>query len=318
MASFRPGKMQQRDERSSTRESQQRTCPNCDASAIIHTEDRGELLCDECGLVIEENRIDRGPEWRAFTHQERNAKSRVGAPLTHRLHDQGLTTTISWQDKDGYGQTLSPRKRAQVQRLRKWQKRIRIKDSAERNLNFALSELDRMASALGIPKSVREVAAVIYRRALEEDLLRGWSIEGVVSSSLYAACRQEGVPRSLDEVGTVSRVGTQKIGRIYRYLDRELKLGLEPVDPKQYLPRFASELDMSEEVRSKASDIIDVAAENGLLSGRSPTGVAGAALYAAGRLCDEHYTQSEVGDAAKVTEVTIRNRYQEQLEVMSS
>jgi len=286
-----------------------------DPEELTRTAD-GELIHEETGLIVEEEQIDPGPEWRAFNHSERQSKSRVGAPTTKTMHDKGLTTTIDWKDKDAYGRSISSKKRSQMHRLRKWQERIRTKDAGERNLQFALSEIDRMASALGVPRSVREVASVIYRRALNEDLIRGRSIEGVSTAALYAACRQEGIPRSLDEVADVSRVPQKEIGRTYRYISQELGLELKPVDPKQFVPRFASSLELSEEVQSKAAEIIDVSAEQGLLSGKSPTGFAAAAIYAASLLCNEKKTQREVADVAQVTEVTIRNRYQEQIEAM--
>jgi transcription initiation factor TFIIB len=232
------------------------------------------------------------------------------------MHDKGLTTTIDWKNKDAYGRSLSAEKKSQMNRLRKWQERIRTKDAGERNLQFALSESDRMASALGIPRSVREVASVIYRRTLNEDLIRGRSIEGVATATLYAACRKEGIPRSLEEVAGVSRVEQKEIGRTYRYISNELGLAMEPVDPKQYVPRFCSELDLSKEVQAKANEIIDTSAEQGLLSGKSPTGFAAAAIYAASLLCNQKKTQREVAAVAQVTEVTIRNRYQEQIEAM--
>jgi transcription initiation factor TFIIB len=260
--------------------------------------------------------MDLGPEWRAFNHSERQSKSRVGAPTTQTMHDKGLTTTIDWQNKDAYGRSLSSEKRSQMHRLRKWQERIRTKDAGERNLQFALSEIDRMASALGVPRPVREVACVIYRRALTDDLIRGRSIEGVATSALYAACRKEGIPRSLNEVAAVSRVERKEIGRTYRYVAQELSLEMAPVDPARYVPRFASELELTEEVQAKAVEIIQTTAEAGLLSGKSPTGYAAAAIYAASLLCNEKKTQREVADVAGVTEVTIRNRYQEQIEAM--
>ncbi|WP_394345802.1 transcription initiation factor IIB [Halegenticoccus tardaugens] len=291
-------------------------CPECDSGTVVKSTDTDELVCTDCGLVVEERSIDRGPEWRAFTQTERDSKSRVGAPTTQTLHDKGLTTTIDWKNKDAYGRSLSAQKREQMSRLRTWQERIRTRDAGERNLQFALSETDRMASALGVPRSVREVASVIYRRALNEDLVRGRSIEGVATSALYAACRQENLPRSLDEITEVSRVDKKEIGRTYRYIAQELGLELQPVDPKQYVPRFGSELGVSEEVQQKANEIIDTSAEAGLLSGKSPTGFAAAALYAASLLCNEKQTQREVAQVANVTEVTVRNRYQEQIEAM--
>jgi transcription initiation factor TFIIB len=289
-------------------------CPECNSSNVIT--DQSERVCEDCGLVLEDDQIDHGPEWRAFNSSERDQKSRVGAPTTKTMHDKGLTTQIDWKDKDAYGRSLDSKKRNQMHRLRKWQERIRTKDAGERNLQFALSEIDRMASALGVPRSVREVASVIYRRALKEDLIRGRSIEGVATACLYAACRQEGIPRTLEEVTEVARIDQKEIGRTYRYVAQELSLEIQPTNPKEYLPRFASDLDLSEETIAKAREIIDTSAEQGLLSGKSPSGFAAAAIYAASLLCNEKKTQREVADVANVTEVTIRNRYQEQIEAM--
>ncbi|GAA0241283.1 transcription initiation factor IIB family protein [Haladaptatus pallidirubidus] len=307
---------ERRAQQTETEEEGVKSCPECGSENLVNSADQSEIVCDDCGLVVEEDHVDRGPEWRAFNHSERQSKSRVGAPTTQTMHDKGLTTTIDWKNQDAYGRSLSSEKRSQMHRLRKWQERIRTKDAGERNLQFALSEIDRMASALGVPRSVREVASVIYRRALSEDLIRGRSIEGVATSTLYAACRQEGIPRSLEEVADVSRVNQKEIGRTYRYISQELGLEMKPVDPKQYVPRFCSDLNVTEEVQSKANEIIDTTAEQGLLSGKSPTGYAAAAIYAASLLCNEKKTQREVADVAQVTEVTIRNRYQEQIEAL--
>ncbi len=235
----------------------------------------------------------------------------MGFVLHNTIHDKGLTTIIDWNNKDYYGKAISVRTRAQLFRLRKWQRRIRISNATERNLAFALSELDRMASALGLPKSVRETAAVIYRKAIEKNLIRGRSIEGVVAAALYAACRQAGVPRTLDEIAQYSRVDRKEIGRTYRFIARELGLKLMPTSPADYVPRFCAALGLSGEVQRKAIEIIKKAEERELTSGRGPTGVAAAAIYIASILCGERRTQREVAEVAGVTEVTIRNRYKE-------
>ncbi|WP_129116796.1 transcription initiation factor IIB [Halegenticoccus tardaugens] len=315
-AETRARKEERTGRREAAREDAVRRCPEC-GGACSKSADGEELVCNECGLVVDESRIDFGPEWRAYDHSEHRDKSRVGSPLTESIHDRGLSTTIDWRDRDASGQMLSADKRSRMHRLRSWQERIRTQNAKERNLKFALSEIERMSSALGVPRSVREVASVIYRRALDEDLIRGRSIESTATSALYAACRQEGIPRSLDEVAEVSRVEKRDIGRTYRYISQELGLELCPVDPKQFLPRFCSELELSEEVQAKAREVLDVAAEEGLLSGKSPTGCAAAAIYTAAMLCAEKRTQKEVADVAQVTMVTIRNRYHEQIETLN-
>jgi transcription initiation factor TFIIB len=288
-------------------------CPECGGSLVTDTE-HGETVCGDCGLVVEEDEIDRGPEWRAFDASERDQKSRVGAPTTNMMHDKGLSTNIGWQDKDAYGNSLSSRQREKMQRLRTWNERFRTRDSKERNLKQALGEIDRMASALGLPKNVRETASVIYRRALDEDLLPGRSIEGVATAALYAAARQAGTPRSIDELVAVSRVDKDEIARTYRYVVRELNLEIKPADPESYVPRFVSDLDLSDEVERRARELLSTAKQEGVHSGKSPVGLAAAAVYAASLLANEKVTQSAVSEVANISEVTIRNRYHELLE----
>ena len=302
-------------ERESETESEQDSlqCPECSGN-VITDDEHGETVCDDCGLVITEDSVDRGPEWRAFDSAEKDQKSRVGAPTTNTMHDKGLSTNIDWRNKDAYGRSLGARQRQKMQRLRKWNERFRTRDSKERNLKQALGEIDRMASALGLPDNVRETASVIYRRALNEDLLPGRSIEGVSTSCVYAAARMAGVPRSLDEIADVSRVEKSEIARTYRYVVRELSLEVRPADPEQYVPRFASSLELSEESEMRAKQLLKNAKEQGVHSGKSPVGLAAAAVYAAALLTNEKTTQAAVSEVADISEVTIRNRYHELLE----
>ncbi|SEH12531.1 transcription initiation factor TFIIB [Natronorubrum sediminis] len=301
------------DQETTETEDSDLSCPECTGHLVVDDE-HGETVCEDCGLVVEEDSVDRGPEWRAFDAAEKNEKSRVGAPTTNTMHDKGLSTNIDWRNKDAYGNSLGSRQREKMQRLRKWNERFRTRDSKERNLKQALGEIDRMASALGLPTNVRETASVIYRRALDEDLLPGRSIEGVSTSCVYAAARQAGVPRSLDEIADVSRVEKNEIARTYRYVVRELGLEVQPADPESYVPRFASGLDLSDEAEHRARGLLQNAKEKGVHSGKSPVGLAAAAVYAAALLTNEKTTQAAVSDVADISEVTIRNRYHELLE----
>ncbi|QLG29139.1 transcription initiation factor IIB [Halorarum halophilum] len=292
---------------------EQERCPECGGHLEVD-DAHGETVCRDCGLVVDEDSVDRGPEWRAFDAAEKDEKSRVGAPTTNMMHDKGLSTNIGWQDKDAYGNQLSGSQRRRMSRLRTWNERLRTTDHQDRNLKQALGEIERMASALGLPKNVRETASVIYRRALEKDMLPGRSIEGIATASLHAAARMANVPRSIDEVARVSRVDEETFERAYRYLVRELSLEIEPADPAEYVPRFASDLGVSDETERQARDLLETAKRSNVHSGKSPVGLAAAAIYAAGILTNEDLTQKEVSEVTDMSEVTIRNRYQELLQ----
>src|SRR4030042_6559185 len=199
-----------------------RRCPECSGERFIRDYENAEIVCVSCGYVIVDRIEDSGPEWRNFDDEQRDKRTRVGAPLTYTIHDKGLSTIIDWRNRDTYGKNLSPGQRAQVYRLRKWQRRARVSDATERNLAFALSELSKISSTLNLPKNILETASVIYRRAVKARLIRGRSIKGVTAAALYMACRQCGVARTLDEIAQYSVINRKEIGRSYRFIVKEL------------------------------------------------------------------------------------------------
>ncbi len=283
-------------------------CPECGGANLLIQKDKGEAICRDCGLVIEEKMIDFGQEWREFSDEQSSKRRRTGAPMSYTKFDRGLGTDIG-QKGDIY--QLNAKGKNKFFRLRKWQHRIST--AIERNLKLALAELKRVSSYLKLPKSVEEEAARIYTMAVQRGLVRGRSMESVVAGSLYASCRRHEVPRTLDELSEASGIDKKEVGRTYRFITRELGIRILPSNPVDYLPRFVSALKLSAETQSKAVDILNKARDAELTSGRGPTGIAAASLYVAALMNNEKRTQREVADVAGVTEVTIRNRYKELL-----
>jgi len=283
-------------------------CPECGSVSLIFNKERGEVICKECGLVIEEKMIDFGQEWREFDHEQASKRRRTGAPMTYTKFDRGLGTDVG-QKSDIY--QLESKGRNKFFRLRKWQ--YRISTAIERNLKLALAELKRVASCLKLPKSVEEEASRVYTMAVQRGLVRGRSMESVVAGALYAACRRHEIPRTLDELSEASGIDKKEIGRTYRFVTRELGIRILPSNPVDYIARFASALTLNPETQSKAVEILEKAQRQELTSGRGPTGIAAASLYVAALMNNEKRTQREVADIAGVTEVTIRNRYKELL-----
>ena len=286
-------------------------CPECKSRSIKRDHERGEIVCQKCGLVIEENLVQEGPEWRAFDAEQRASRARTGAPLKYMSPNKGIVTEIDQYNRDVRGGKIAPSQQAQLYRMRKWHKRASISNSIERNLAIALTELNRVASHLGLPEQIREQSALLYRKCVEKGLIRGRQIESVVSAVIYATCRQAGIPRTLDEITNVAEIPKKEIGRTYRLITQEIGLKIPLTSPQFYVTRFVTALRLSGETQKKAQEILDRAMEKGLVSGRGPMGVAAAAVYIASVLTGERRTQKEVADVAGVTEVTIRNRYRE-------
>jgi transcription initiation factor TFIIB len=285
-----------------------RRCQECGSDKLIRDYENAEIVCTNCGFVVQEKIADTGPEWRAFNDEQKAKRTRVGAPLTYTIHDKGLSTVIDWRSPSN-ARHISPDQAAQIYNLRKWQRRVRLSDASDRNLAFALAELSKMSTSLNIPRHILETASVIYRRALKLHLIRGRSIQGMVAAAIYMACRQCGVARTLDEISRVSLLSKKEIGRSYRFMVKELGEFVPPITPLHYVSRFSNQLGIQGKTERLAAHIIKIATEMGLTSGRGPTGIAAAALYVASILNGGRLTQRELAEVANVTEVTVRNRY---------
>jgi transcription initiation factor TFIIB len=288
-------------------------CPECGGTHIVRDETIGEYVCDQCGLVLNGCIFDQGPEWRAFTPEEKQAKSRVGAPNNYSLYDKGLATTIQI-NRDAYGRHLPPKVRRQMWRLRKWQIRASLHGTARRNLLHAMTELERLAEKLHLPSSVQEMAAVIYRKAFGKDLVRGRCIAAIVAAALYAACRYTKIPRTLNEVAEASVRERDELARCYRLLIQRLDMHMPVDDPLDYVSKIGEKAGVSSRTQGIAMKIVREAKRKHVTSGKDPSGLAAAALYIASQFKRELVTQSELSRAADVTEVTIRNRKRELVE----
>jgi transcription initiation factor TFIIB len=291
-------------------------CPRCGKNRLVIDGQGSELYCSDCGLVIKEKIADMGPEWRAFSQEEGRDRSRTGVPTSIAVHDMGLATVIGVLNKDASGRSISGSMKSTVERLRTWDRRSQAHESTDRNLRQAFSELRRFSDKLTVSDAVTERAAYFYRKALERNLVRGRSITAIIAASLYAACRDCQVPRTLKDIAAVSNVKKKDLARSYRLLHREMDFKMPVAEASRCVSGIASRAKMSEKTQRRAREILLRAKQIGITAGKDPMGLAASALYVACTLEGEEKTQKDVAEAAGVTEVTIRNRYKGLREVL--
>ena len=283
-------------------------CARCGKDLMVTDVTTGERFCGGCGFVITERVEESGPEWRSFSKEEYDNRSRTGSPTSLAMHDMGLATIIGYENKDSTGKPLSASMKSSVKRLRTWDSISQAHEYADRNFRQAFSELGRLKDKLALSDSVIEKAAYIYRKAFGKGLVRGRSIPGLLAAALYAACRDAGTPRTLNDVSHQINVKRKVVSRSYRLLLQELDLKMPVVDPIQCLSRIASKAGLSEKVKRGALTILKNANEMEITASKNPMAVAAAALYLSCEMSGENITQKVIALAAGVTEVTIRNR----------
>ena len=273
-------------------------CPECGGS-ILFIEDKGETVCGQCGLIINERIVDFARSGkRSYTTQERNSREHTGAPISILLPDMGLSTVIDLQ------KIINP----DLKRAAKWNTRITWQ---KRNLLIATTELKRISSNLNLPNHVKEEAMRLYIEAFKRKLLRGRSINAMVAACLYLACRKKEIPRTLQEILDESSVSGKDVKRSVSTLIRELNLKTQSTDPVALIPRYISDLRLDSEIEELTTKILTTFISNFSISGKDPKGLCAGAIYLASKIRNNDLTQQEIVNSIGITEVTLRSRYKE-------
>jgi transcription initiation factor TFIIB len=267
----------------------------------------GETACCSCGLIVTETMYDKTPEWRAYTVQEKQSKSRVGPPPSLAFHDKGLSTTFN-PYCDATGNRLPLSEQLKMMRLQKWNYRLHQHERT-RNFSQAMTEIIRLTDALHLPHTIQENAAFLYRKAYRQKLVRGRSIKGMAAATVYAACRLTQTPNRLKNLVKMSPCNHKEIAKSYRLIHRYLQLNVPIDDSVIYIAKIASQVGLDHPTQRQAISLLNHAKQKQGLVGKTPAGSAGAALYIASLLRGNTITQAKIAAAAEVTEVTIRNRY---------
>jgi len=275
-------------------------CPVCGNDKFVYNYERGEVVCTECGAVVQEQLLDLGPEWWTSASGEKGRRGRTGA-LTRLA--EALTTVIDW--KDVSGKELDTKRKLEVNRLRKLQTRSRFQTSYERSFAQAAQELERLRSAMGIPRPCIEQAMEIYRQALEKGVTRGRSVEAMAAAALYTACRMMKMPRPLDEFARYTKTPKEEVARCYRLLLSELNVKVPISDPALYIPRIAEQLKLGGEVVKAAIEILQKARR--AAAGARPVTAAAAAIYIAAAEHGIKPSFSVVAAAAGTTPAAVRD-----------
>jgi transcription initiation factor TFIIB len=273
-------------------------CPEC-GGAIIYVEEKGEDVCEQCGLIITERAVDSSHSGkRAYTNQEKKSREHTGAPISILLPDMGLSTVI---DKDKI-------KNPDLKRAAKWNTRITWQ---KRNLLIASTELKRIGSNLNLPIHVKEEGMRLYIEAFKRKLLRGRSINAMVAACLYLACRAKDIPRTLQEILDESSVKAKEVRRSMSVIVRELNLKTQSTDPVALIPRYISDLGLDAEIEGLTNKILIAYNSRFSIGGKDPKGLCAGAIYLACRIRELEVTQQQIVDVVGVTEVTLRSRYKE-------
>ncbi len=286
-------------------------CTLCKTSTLVFDAETSETICSSCGSVVNDNAESLGPEWRVYSAEDIQSRGRTGMPTSLAFHDMGLSTFISYSNVDANGAVLSAEQMSKVQRMRRWNKISSNNRSYHRNLKTAFAILNTVKDKLSLNEAISEKSAYIYRKALDRHIIKGRSIRALMVASVYAACRELNIPRTLDEIAQTANADVIFSGKCYRLLVRNLKLHLPVIDSNAYLSKIANKARIGEKTYRKAIDMLTTIRENPISHGKDPNALAVAVLYAACLKQGEKVSQAQIAVAGDTSIVTLRKRYQD-------
>jgi transcription factor IIIB subunit 2 len=191
------------------------------------------------------------------------------------------------------------------------------REMTEQNGNRYMLQLSR---ALTIPESATKAAGQVFKLAVGLNFIQGRRTKTVAAVCLYIACRrQNGNTVMLIDFADVLMINVFKLGRTYKALLDELRLGgnvflMNPIDPESLIYRFAKQLEFGPSLMAVAGEAVRIVQRmnrDWMTTGRRPAGLCGAALILAARMNNFRRTVREVVYIVKVTETTISQRLNE-------
>jgi len=273
----------------------------------------GEVICISCGAVISDKIAETSPEWSVYGTNELNSRSRVGMPISLAIHDLGLSTVIGKNNKDFSGKIIvDASTRVVIERLRTWDYRTQTRSSKGQSRKYAFRQLNSLKEKLALPSPVLEKAAYIYRKAQQNDIIRGRTRTGAMAACVYIACREAIIPRAFDEVAEVSNIRRKEMWKAYRAIVSELDLKVPLIDPVRCLVKLANKMGVSEKVKRYGIDYMKQVIDSNISAGRDPMGLAATVLYiSCQNFGNVDKSQKYFADTAGISDVTVRNRRQE-------
>jgi len=277
----------------------------CKTYPVITDSERGEIVCGGCGLILVQNIADTSYENSSYTLEGFMKLTRTGPATSLTMYDKGLSTVIG-ANKDFSGNALSSKTKYEFNRLRTWDQRSKSRNTA--TLSKAFTLLHGMKTKLGIPDNVVENAAYIYRKIVSAKLTRGRTMASLISASLYAACRENNIPRTLDDIANAGNVERRILSRDLRTIIIKLGLNLKQYDTTSFISKISNNMNLKEKTKRDAFEILKRCEKEQITAGKHPVAQAAASLYIACIMNGEKISQKKFSVESGVSDVTIRNR----------
>lgn len=264
---------------------QQSRCPECNSNEIVTIGYYGELMCRNCGLVLDDSPIEL---------------NQVGTDTVKSQASLPILSVAGTKSVEG-----------------KIVKSVWLMTTREKNFMSAKKKIELIASKLKLPDYVITEAQSMFKVSTDYELNVGRDNISLIYGCVYASCMLQGLPKTPRELMSYSDVSETQMLRAYKLIKEKLGLKIDLADPSLFVQRFGSKLELSQKCISKAMEIIRIIKDKQAFSGKNPQTLVASALYVASLICNEKRKQRDVANITGVIEVTIRKRSRVIMEILN-
>ena len=273
----------------------------CDECGGGISNDGGELVCDDCGLVVGVDNIDRGPEWRRLG-EDSDTTPRAGTLVDPTRHDNGFSTRIG-NERGNRSEKHGRLIRAKI--AAKHGESHKVKDQGRQ-----LRDIKGVAANLNLPQPASDDACVLFQKWHNHGSHHGHDLDAVAAAVIQVAARQHGVGIRTEELTDQFSVDRRELFNNLSRLREDLGIEIPLARPSMFVGRFVNELDGEVRTTTLAKRLAN-AAEDADLSGSRPSSVAAGIVYEAFRAAqwEPDRTQPEVAEVAGCSGSTVRTQW---------
>ena len=287
-----------------------------------------EVICVTCGKVLSYEKNGKCLSPRIYEEMNNNNNvNGTGPTINNELTSHNITITVPYNiesptiigrtNVDATGRKIGTDMENIINKLRVLEKRTRYNNATDRNLKYAFEQMNKLKYKLGIPDVIIKKSFYFYKKAQSSGIVRGRTIDGIVSASIYLACKEFERPTTLKEISKATNVKIKTISHYYRILVVELGLETVPViDPMKCIVKITNKMNLKESTGRKAIQIMADVKRNMIHEGKNPIAIAASTVYAACKI-DEDYnskkgktkTQREIAKSIGISDSVLRKWY---------
>jgi len=268
--------------------------------------DNGVFICRDCG--IETDTLLEDAEWRYYGADDTRSTNptRCGMPINALLPQSSLGTVI------GYSYNTNNSDTRKIRNFNTWNGM----PYKERSLYNVFNIISQKCDAASLPKCIIDESKILYKSISNKKISRGNNRKGLIAATVYHACKNKNVPRSTKEIAKIFDIkigvmtkGNKQFYDLYNSIHKKKIKSKTPTQPVDFIERFASALNLPDNVCEKSKEFAIKAFDNKLTCENTPPSIAVGCIYLACNLSDYSINKKFISKNCNISEVTINKCY---------